>query len=164
MTTAIGLSSKLSVSQKMPILAKNKIIFSDKAHFDLGGYVNKQNCLIWGTENPHAYIKKPMCPKPVTTVWCGFWFRGITGPFFFENEHGEAVTVNGHHIKRITSLCHYLDSPFSFLVYGEFYLTLAVIQKQQIIHVVFVIKTLRIKCTTTDIVIDITLLSSPCYG
>ena len=21
-----------------------------KAHFDLGGYVNKQNCRIWGTE------------------------------------------------------------------------------------------------------------------
>ena len=37
--------------QKMPILPK-KIIFSDEAHFDLGGYVNKQNCRIWGTENP----------------------------------------------------------------------------------------------------------------
>ena len=39
---------------------KKKIIFSDEAHFDLGGYVNKQNCRIWGTENPHAYIEKPM--------------------------------------------------------------------------------------------------------
>ena len=38
----------------------------------LGGYVNKQNCRIWGTENPHAYI----------------------GPFFFENVQGEAVTAN----------------------------------------------------------------------
>ena len=45
-----------------------KIIFSDKAHFDLGGYVNKQNCRIWGTENPHAYIEKPTDPKRVT-VW-----------------------------------------------------------------------------------------------
>ena len=44
--------------QKMPILA-NKIIFSDEAHFDIGGYVNKLNCRIWGTENPHAYIEKP---------------------------------------------------------------------------------------------------------
>ena len=35
---------------------KKKIIFSDEAHFDLGGYVNKQNWRIWGTENPHAYI------------------------------------------------------------------------------------------------------------
>ena len=47
--------------QKITILAKKKIkiIFSDKVHFDFGGYVNKQNCLIWGTENPHAYIEKP---------------------------------------------------------------------------------------------------------
>ena len=42
--------------QKMPIL-KKKIIFSDEAPFDLGGYVNKQNCCIWRTENPHAYIE-----------------------------------------------------------------------------------------------------------
>ena len=79
--------------QKMPILAK-KIIFSDEAHFDLGGYVNKQNWRIWGTKNPYAYIEKPTNPKQVT-VWCGFWSRGIIGPFFFENEQGVAVTVNG---------------------------------------------------------------------
>ena len=76
----------------MPILAK-KIIFSDEAHFDLDGYVKEQNCRIWGTENPHAYIEKPTYPKRVT-VWCGFWF--IIGPFFFETEQGEAVTINGN--------------------------------------------------------------------
>ena len=27
-----------------------------QANFDVGGYVNKQNCRIWRTENPHAYI------------------------------------------------------------------------------------------------------------
>ena len=37
---------------------KKKIIFSDEAHFDLGGYVNKQNCRIWGTENPHTHTLK----------------------------------------------------------------------------------------------------------
>ena len=64
----------------MPISVK-KIIFSGEAHYDLGGYVNKQNCRIWGTENPHAYIEKPKPPKQVT-VWCGFWSSGIIGPFF----------------------------------------------------------------------------------
>ena len=73
---------------------QKKIVFSDEVHFDLGGHVNKQNCSIWGTENPHAYIEKPTHPKRVT-VWCGFWSRGIVGLFFFENEQGEAVTVNG---------------------------------------------------------------------
>ena len=46
----------------LAILAK-KIIFSDEAYFDLGGYVNKQNCRIWEQ---------------------------------FENEQGEAVTLNGN--------------------------------------------------------------------
>ena len=82
----------------MPILGKKKIIFSDETHFGLGGYVNKQNCRIWGTENPHAYIEKPKHPKRVT-VWCGFWSRGIIGPFFFENEQAETVTVNGDHYR-----------------------------------------------------------------
>ena len=78
----------------MLILAKKKIIFSDEAPFNLGRYVNKQNCRIWGTENPHAYIEKPTHAKGVT-VWCGFLFRGIIGPFFFENEERKVVTVNG---------------------------------------------------------------------
>ena len=77
----------------MPILG-NEIIFSDEAYFDLGWYVNEQNCRIWGTENPQAYIEKPTHPKQVA-VWCGFWFRGIIGPFFFESEQGDTVTVNG---------------------------------------------------------------------
>ena len=48
-----------------------KIILSDEAHFDLGGYVNKQHCRIRGSENPHEYVEKPTHPKRVT-VWWGF--------------------------------------------------------------------------------------------
>ena len=78
---------------KMAILAK-KFSLSDEDHFDLGRYVNKQKCRIWGTENPHAYIEKPTHPQRVT-VCCDFWFRGIVESFFFENDQGLAVTVNG---------------------------------------------------------------------
>ena len=49
---------------------------------------------MWACELPHAYMEKPTHTKRVT-VWCGFWFRGIIGPFLFQNEQGEAVTVNG---------------------------------------------------------------------
>ena len=73
---------------------QKRVIFSDEAHFDLGGYVNKQNWRIWGTENPHVIIEKPTHRKLVT-IWCRFWSRGIIRPFFFKNEQGEAVTVNG---------------------------------------------------------------------
>lgn len=71
-----------------------KIIFSDEAHFHLGGYVNKQNCRIWGSENPRMIVEKPLHPQRVT-VWCGFWAGGVIGPYFFENEAGATVTVNG---------------------------------------------------------------------
>ena len=81
----------------MPILAK-KIIFSDEAHFELSGYINKQNYHIWGTENPHAYIEKLTHPKRVS-VWWGFWSTGIIGPFFYENEQGESITFNGENGK-----------------------------------------------------------------
>ena len=57
-----------------------KIIFSAEAYYDLGAYVNKQNCRIWGTENSHAYIEKSTPPKPAT-VRCGFWSRIIIGTF-----------------------------------------------------------------------------------
>ena len=80
--------------------AKKKIIFSDKPHFDLGRCVNKQDCRIWGTGNPHAYIEKPAHPKRIT-VWCGFWSRCIIGSFFFENEQAETVTVNGDRYRAI---------------------------------------------------------------
>ena len=73
----------------------NKIIYSDKAFFDFGGYANKQNCCFWGTENPHTYLEEPMHLKRVT-VWCRFWSRGIIGLFFLKNEPVVAVTINGN--------------------------------------------------------------------
>ena len=71
-----------------------RIIMNDEVYFHLGGYVNKQNCRIWGSENPKEIIKKPLYPQRVT-VWCDFWAGwGIIGPYFFEIEAGAAASVN----------------------------------------------------------------------
>ncbi|GFW68831.1 uncharacterized protein TNCV_3640441 [Trichonephila clavipes] len=71
-----------------------RILFSDKAHFWLNGYVNKQNCRIWSEANPQVYVETPLHPEKLT-VWCALWAGGIIGPCFFKNDEGHNVTVNG---------------------------------------------------------------------
>ncbi|GFW44047.1 putative DD41D transposase [Trichonephila clavipes] len=71
-----------------------RILFSDEAPFWLNGYVNKQNCRIWSEANPQVYVETPLHPKKLT-VWCALWAGGIIGPYFFKNDEGHNVTVNG---------------------------------------------------------------------
>ncbi|GFU28377.1 hypothetical protein TNCV_1720091 [Trichonephila clavipes] len=40
-----------------------RILFSDKAHFWLNGYVNKQNCRILSEANPQVYVETPLHPE-----------------------------------------------------------------------------------------------------
>ncbi|GFX67434.1 DDE_3 domain-containing protein [Trichonephila clavipes] len=71
-----------------------RILFSDEAHFWLNGYVNKQNCRIWSEANPQVYVETPLHPEKLT-VWCALWAGGIIGRYFFKNDEGYNVTVNG---------------------------------------------------------------------
>ncbi|GFX11303.1 uncharacterized protein TNCV_2803671 [Trichonephila clavipes] len=71
-----------------------RILFSDEAHFWLNGYVNQQNCLIWSEANPQVYVETPLHPEKLT-VRCALWAGGIIGPYFFKNDEGHNVTVNG---------------------------------------------------------------------
>ncbi|GFV32510.1 transposable element Tc3 transposase, partial [Trichonephila clavipes] len=71
-----------------------RILFSEKAHFWLNGYVNKQNCRIWSEANPQVYVETPEHPEKLT-AWCALWAGGIIGPHFFKNDEGHNVTVNG---------------------------------------------------------------------
>ncbi|GFX86803.1 uncharacterized protein TNCV_3750761 [Trichonephila clavipes] len=71
-----------------------RILFSDEAHFWLNGYVNKQNYRIWSEANPQVYVETPLHPEKLT-VWCALWAGGIIGPYFFKNDEGHNVTVNG---------------------------------------------------------------------
>ncbi|GFX38294.1 uncharacterized protein TNCV_3813401 [Trichonephila clavipes] len=71
-----------------------RILFSDEVHFWLNGDVNKQNCRIWSEANPQVYVETPLHPEKLT-VWCALWAGGIIGPYFFKNDEGHNVTVNG---------------------------------------------------------------------
>ncbi|GFT81646.1 putative DD41D transposase [Trichonephila clavipes] len=71
-----------------------RILFSDEAHFWLNGYVNKQNCRIWSETNPQVYVEALLHPEKLT-VWCALWAGKIIGPYFFKNDEGHNVTVNG---------------------------------------------------------------------
>ncbi|GFW71552.1 putative transposase [Trichonephila clavipes] len=71
-----------------------RTLFSDEAHFWLNGYVNKQNCRTWSEANPKVYVDTPLHPEKLT-VWCALWAGRIIGPYFFKNDEGHNVTVNG---------------------------------------------------------------------
>jgi len=71
----------------------NNIWMSDEAHFHVSGFVNKQNFRYWSQANTRALHEKPLHSQKVT-VWCAMSTLGIIRPYFFENEAGNAVTVN----------------------------------------------------------------------
>ncbi|GFY05785.1 DUF4817 domain-containing protein [Trichonephila clavipes] len=71
-----------------------RILFSDEAHFWLNGYVNKQNCRIWREAYPQVYVETPLHTEKLT-VWCALWAGGIIGPYFFKNDEGHNVAING---------------------------------------------------------------------
>ena len=60
-----------------------KIVFTDESTFSVHGEVNRHNCRIWATENPHVTFEKPRV-SPKTQVWCAVHYSQIVGPYFFE--------------------------------------------------------------------------------
>ncbi|GFX92216.1 putative DD41D transposase [Trichonephila clavipes] len=93
-----------------------RILFSDEAHFWLNGYVNKQNCCIWSEANPQVYVETPLHPEKLT-VWCALWAAGIFGPYFFKNDEGHNVTVNGSVVPTSGATCHTAPATIDLLKY-----------------------------------------------
>ncbi|GFW24777.1 uncharacterized protein TNCV_1960441 [Trichonephila clavipes] len=85
-----------------------RILFSDETHFWLNGYINKQKCRIWSEANPQVYVETPLHPEKLT-VWCAFWAGGIIGPYFFKNDEGHNVTVNGDRYRAMITNFSFLN-------------------------------------------------------
>ena len=62
---------------------------TDKAHFNLNGFVNKQIFTYWGVQNPRLLNENELHPQRVTV--CDL----IIDPYIFENAEGFTETVNG---------------------------------------------------------------------
>ena len=72
-------------------LHENQIIFLDKAYFSLDGYVTKQNCRVWGTENPYL-TKAKVRPDNNVTVWAAMSVKEIYLHFFDSTLTNESYT------------------------------------------------------------------------
>ena len=68
------------------------LLTNDKAHFHLTGCVNKQNFRYWAGANPHELHERLLHNERVT-VWYAEGEFVVLGPYFFEDEHGSAVTI-----------------------------------------------------------------------
>ena len=68
---------------------------SDKAHFHLTGYMNKQNYRYWADSNRKEVHERPLHSSKVT-VWCAVSSHGVTGLYFFEDEERITMTVTSN--------------------------------------------------------------------
>jgi hypothetical protein len=57
-----------------------QVCFSGEATFNVNGDVNRYDCGIWGSQNPHV-----TCGSTKVNVWVGLMHK-LTGPFFFSEK------------------------------------------------------------------------------
>ena len=67
--------------------------FSGEAHFSPSGPVNSRNSVVWKSQAPDEVLQRPL-HFVKCTAWVFISKHGIIGPFWFENDFGEKITVN----------------------------------------------------------------------
>ena len=67
--------------------------FPDEAHFWLCGHVNSRNAVYWSDKRPDEVLHKPLNSTKVTVWAARQQGQPPIGPFFFEDENEEAVTI-----------------------------------------------------------------------
>ena len=62
------------------------------------GVVNRHNCRIWGTENPHVLFEKPRVSTKLHVFWCVFFVAcfGCYWPLFFHISNRGWGQLPGH--------------------------------------------------------------------
>ena len=70
----------------------NGVWFSDEAHFLLFGDVNSKNSTFCGTAAPNEVLQRTLYSNKCT-AWVAMSKHGTVGPFWFEDEKKEPLTV-----------------------------------------------------------------------
>jgi hypothetical protein len=86
LNTVVTLTCFWRAVQQYP---KAYIWFNDEAHFDLNGYMNKQNICVWASEHHHNKMETPLHPEKCM-LWCTL---STSWAIFF----GDTVTA-GHYL------------------------------------------------------------------
>jgi hypothetical protein len=71
----------------------NSILFSDEATFHINGSVNRHNCQIWGSENPHI-VKEHVQDIPKVNICCGLMRNRISDHFSSPNKQSLAMSMS----------------------------------------------------------------------
>ena len=71
----------------------DNVWFSDEAHFLLSGHVNSKNNIFWGSTSPEHCLQRPLHSLKCT-AWVAISKHGIIGPFWFEDDNEQCVTIN----------------------------------------------------------------------
>ncbi|GFV31877.1 hypothetical protein TNCV_172151 [Trichonephila clavipes] len=68
--------------------------------------------------NPQVYVETPLHHEKLT-FWCALCAGGIIAPYFFKNDEGHNVTVNGDRSCDLTPLDYFLWGYVKSLVYAD---------------------------------------------
>lgn len=71
----------------------DNVWFSDEAHFLLSGHVNSKNNIFWGSTPPEFCLQRPL-HSVKCTAWVAISKHGVIGPFWFEDDNEQSVTIN----------------------------------------------------------------------
>ncbi|GFW61382.1 DUF4817 domain-containing protein [Trichonephila clavipes] len=92
--TELHVNSRVRIPmEQRNLLERRKLFRLDKAVFlceDRLRGLKLYHC----EANPQVYVETPLHPEKLT-VWCALWAGGIIGPYFFKNDEGHNVTING---------------------------------------------------------------------
>ena len=66
--------------------------FSDEAHL-LSGHINSKNNIFWSSTPPEFCLQRPL-HSVKCTAWVAISKHGIIGPFWFEDDNKQSVTIN----------------------------------------------------------------------